>query len=35
VREIFLENISDVDVKYQLFYQMNFEPETGGVKSKR
>ena len=35
VKEIFLENISDSDLKYKLYYKVDFEQETGSIKKKR
>ena len=32
VKEIFLENISDSDLKYKLYYKVEFEQETGSLK---
>ena len=35
VKEIFLENISDSDLKYKLYYKVEFEQETGSLKKIR
>ena len=35
VKEIFLENISDSDLKYKLYYKVEFEQETGSLKKMR
>ena len=34
-REVFVENVTDVDIQYQLFYRTIFKPESGEVTSNR
>ena len=34
-REVFIENVTDVDIQYQLFYRTIFKPESGEVSSNR